>query len=121
MADEDTTLHRLKEDVARFRDERGWGRYHNPKDLAVSISIEAAELLEVFQWKGPEEVRALLGDEKGIRRVREELADVVVYCVALADVLGIDLSEAISEKMRENAEKYPVDKTRGVYRKYTEL
>ena len=120
MGDEDTTLQELKELVARFRDERDWRRYHNPKDLAVSISIEAAELLEVFQWRNEEEVEAMLRAD-GPREVEAELADVVVYCLALADVLGIDLSEAVSEKMRENAEKYPVGKTRGDYRKYTEL
>ncbi len=120
MADEDTTLQELKEWVARFRDERDWRRYHNPKDLAVSISIEAAELLEVFQWRNQKEVEAMLRRD-GLRKVKAELADVIVYCVSLADILKIDLSEAISEKMRENSEKYPVSKTKGEYKKYTEL
>jgi NTP pyrophosphatase (non-canonical NTP hydrolase) len=120
MTDEDTTLGELKKKVARFRDERGWRKYHNPKDLAVSISIEAAELLELFQWKDEKEVEETVGDEEGMKKVTEELADVVIYCIALADVLGVELSEAVERKIQENSRRYPVSKARGKYRKYSE-
>lgn len=121
MADEEATIEELKKAVARFRDERDWRKYHNPKDLAVSISIEAGELLEIFQWKGEKEVETTLRNWKELRRIKSELADVMIYCIALAEILDIDISEAILEKIQENSRKYPVEKVRGNYRKYTEL
>ena len=100
----------------QFRRDRDWEQFHNPKDLAASISIEAAELLEVFQWSGTN-----LEPEGKVDRVEEELADVMIYCIYLADRLGIDIPQAISDKIDSNAAKYPVDKSRGLARKYTEL
>lgn len=102
--------------VLKFRDDRNWKQFHNPKDLAISISLEAAELLEVFQWSG-EDVRCSEKKE----RVREELADVVNYCILMADVCGLDLDEIVLEKIEKNAEKYPVEKAYGSKEKYTEL
>lgn len=116
--DNDTKLAELKEAVKKFTDERDWQRYHTPKDLAVSISIEAAELLEKFQWKSEEEIEELLNDPKYKEEVKEELADVFNYCLALSNTLGIDLSEALLEKVKRNSEKYPVEKTKGKYKKY---
>lgn len=108
------------EDAARkalsFRDERDWARFHNPKDLAISISLEAAELLETFQWSGAD----LEAAEKREAMV-EELADVAIYCIFLASALGVDLPGAISAKIDTDAVKYPVDKAYGNSRKYTEL
>ena len=102
--------------VRSFRDERDWAQFHNPKDLAISISLEAAELLECFQWSGTDLV---VGRERD--HMVEELADVAIYCIHLADALGTDLPGAIAAKMEKNAAKYPVDASRGNSKKYTEL
>jgi NTP pyrophosphatase (non-canonical NTP hydrolase) len=99
-----------------FRDERDWEQFHNPKDLAISINLEAAELLEVFQWSGAD----LKVDSKA-DRLKEEMADVVIYCIYLADALGVNLADAVSSKIDDNAKKYPIEKARGNARKYSEL
>ncbi len=104
------------EKALAFREERDWSRFHNPKDLAVSISLEAAELLEVFQWSGAD-----LEVAQKAARAKEELADVVIYCIYMADRLGVDIAEAISDKIEANGRKYPVEKSRGNSRKYDEL
>ena len=108
------------EDVATkalaFRDEHDWAQFHNPKDLAISISLEASELLECFQWSGSDLEASMNWDA-----MIGELADVVNYSILLADRLGIDLLKAVNDKIDKNAAKYPVDKARGTSRKYTEL
>lgn len=119
--DNKATISELKESIKKFRDERNWQKYHTPKNLAESISIEAAELLEKFQWKSEEEINELLNDPNYKDEIKEELADVFNYCLALSNVLDIDLSEALLEKVKQNSEKYPVDKTKGEYKKYTDL
>lgn len=104
------------DDLRAFREERNWMQFHNPKDLAISISLEAAELLEAFQWSG--------SDTSGKGRenkIREELADVFIYSLYLADVIGLDPVEIIRDKIRVNRAKYPADASRGNARKYTEL
>ena len=102
--------------INQFRDDRDWRQFHNEKDLAISISLEAAELLELFQWKYPEEVR-----ETSIERIKEELADVLIYSHMLASNLDLDIDEIIEAKLEKNNIKYPVDKSRGNKEKYTEL
>lgn len=102
--------------ILKFRDDRDWRQFHNPKDLAISISLEAAELLEVFQWSG-EDVTA----EGRMEKIKEELADVVNYCVLMADACNINLDEIIQAKIKLNNQKYPVDKAKGRSDKYTEL
>lgn len=104
------------EQILRFRDDRDWKQFHNPKDLAISISLEAAELLEVFQWSA-EDVTC----EEKIDKIREELADVVNYCVLMADACGLDLDEIVQEKIKKNNEKYPVEKAKGSKEKYDVL
>ena len=110
----------LKEETIRrvlnFRDDRDWRQFHTPKDLAISLSLEASELLEVFQWSGTD----LECGEK-MDRIREELADVVNYCILMADVCGLDLDEIVNAKVTRNEAKYPVEKARGSAAKYTEL
>lgn len=101
--------------VLRFRDERCWQQFHTPKDLALSMTLEAAELLEVFQWSGTD-LECIEKRDK----VREELADVLSYCILMADVCGMDLDEIMNEKMDRNEQKYPVEKARGNAAKYTE-
>ena len=107
--------------VLAFRDERDWRQFHNPKDLAISICLEAAELLEPFQWKHPEEITAFLAQEENRRGVAREMADVLILLVSLADVLGIDLVAMAHAKLVENARKYPVERARGNARKYDAL
>ena len=102
--------------VIQFRDDRDWRQFHTPKDLAISLSLEAAELLEVFQWSGTD-----LACWDRLDRIREELADVLSYCVLMADVCGLDLDEILNAKVDQNAAKYPVEKARGSAAKYTEL
>ena len=102
--------------VLQFRDDRDWRQFHTPKDLALSLTLEAAELLEVFQWSGGD----LECTEKR-DKVREELADVLSYCILMADVCGLDLDEIMNAKIARNEAKYPVDKARGNAAKYTEL
>ena len=104
------------EKALAFRDERDWAQFHNPKDLAISVSLEASELLEVFQWSGLD-----LEVPGKADRAREELADVAIYCIYMADVLGIDLASAVSDKIDADGRKYPADKVRGSARKYIEL
>ena len=102
--------------LLKFRDDRDWRQFHTPKDLAISLSLEAAELLEVFQWSGADMERS----EK-LDKVREELADVLSYCLLMADVCGLDADEILNAKITRNEEKYPVEKAKGRSEKYTEL
>lgn len=107
--------------VLAFRDERDWKQFHNPKDLAISITLEAAELLEHFQWKRPGEVEAFLAREENRKRLGEEMADVLILLISLADAASLDLLDAARAKLEQNAKKYPVDRARGTARKYDEL
>lgn len=102
--------------VLKFRDDRNWKQFHNPKDLAISISLEAAELLEIFQWSGQDTIC-----EEKKDKIKEELADVLNYCILMADVCGLDLDEIVREKIERNNEKYPVEMAYGSNKKYTEL
>ena len=104
------------EQVLKFRDDRNWKQFHNPKDLAVSISLEAAELLEVFQWSGSDTVC-----EEKKDKIKEELADVLNYCILMADICDLDMDDIIQEKIKRNNIKYPVDKARDCAKKYDEL
>ena len=113
----------MLEDITRriveFRDARDWKQFHSPKNLAASISIEAAELLETLQWSSDETMAADV--EKRRAEIETELADVMIYCLLLAHDTGVDPIAAIDAKLAENAAKYPADKARGSRTKYTEL
>ena len=102
--------------VLKFRDDRNWRQFHTPKDLAISMSLEAAEVLELFQWSGAD-----LDCPAQRDKLREELADVLSYCILMADVCGFDLDEIMNEKVAKNEAKYPVEKAWGSAAKYTEL
>jgi NTP pyrophosphatase (non-canonical NTP hydrolase) len=115
MDDRTTTVADLKNLVARFVDERNWRQFHTPKNLAMSIAVEAAELMEHFQWLTAEESQAVAGDAGKRGAVGEELADVVCYALALSNALGLDLADAVERKMVKNAQKYPADEIRGRY------
>lgn len=109
----------LTASVTKFRDERDWKQFHNPKDLAISLTLEAAEVLEQFQWKSPAEITQYVEAHKA--KIGEELADVLYWVLLLSHDLGINLVEAFEKKMVQNAQKYPLDKARGSHAKYTEL
>ncbi|MBI4990138.1 MAG: nucleotide pyrophosphohydrolase [Rhodocyclales bacterium] len=109
----------LRDRLRAFTREREWDRYHTPKNLAMALIVEAAELAEHFQWLTPEQSQS---PEDGKReKIREELADVLIYLVELADTLEVDLIAAARDKIEKNALKYPVDKARGNAKKYDEL
>jgi dCTP diphosphatase len=116
---EDNGLAQLRDVLRQFAKERDWDQFHSPKNLASALSVEAAELLERFQWLTEDESRNLPPAE--LARVREEIADVLIYLVRLADKLDVNLLEAARDKMKLNAAKYPADKARGSARKYSEL
>jgi len=103
----------LRSALLKFRDERDWAQFHNPKDLALALNIEAGELLECFLWKTSEKA--------DIEQVKEELADVFAYAFLLADQYDFDVKQIVLEKIAKNALKYPVEKSKGVAKKYTEL
>lgn len=105
--------------IIAFRDARDWAQFHNPKDVAISLSLEAAELLEHFQWKNPEEIKKHLKTHK--LEVSEELADVLYWVLLLGHDLKIDVPDALTKKLRKNAKKYPVAKAKGRHTKYTGL
>ncbi|WP_459195735.1 nucleotide pyrophosphohydrolase [Wukongibacter baidiensis] len=113
-------LEQIIEKVIKFRNDRDWEQFHNPKDLAISLSIESAELLECFQWKSASEVEELT--KSGVSEdIKEELADIGIYLLLLCEATGVDLKEAILEKIMKNEMKYPVEKAKGNAKKYTEL
>lgn len=103
----------IQEELRRFTQERDWDQFHNGKDLAIGLSIEASELLEAFLWKKPEDANP--------DKIKEELADVLNYAFQMADKYNLDIKEIMLEKIRKNAAKYPVDKARGNAKKYNEL
>ena len=102
--------------INQFRDDRDWRKFHNEKDLAISISLEASELLELFQWKNSEEVV-----ESSLKEIKEELADVLIYSLMMADNLNLDFDDIIKNKLDLNERKYPIEKSRGSNKKYNEL
>ena len=112
-------LTQLRDALRQFADERDWDQFHSPKNLASALAVEAAELLERFQWLTEDQSRRLPPEE--LAKVREEMADVLNYLVRLADKLDVNLIEAARDKIALNALKYPVDKSRGSARKYSEL
>jgi NTP pyrophosphatase (non-canonical NTP hydrolase) len=113
------SIKELQAKIVQFRDDRDWKQFHNPKDLAISLLLEASELLEQFQWKNAEEMKEHIvsnGEE-----VRDELADVVYWILLMAHDLDIHIGEAVHSKLEKNNAKYPVEKAKGNHKKYTEL
>lgn len=108
-----TDLEEILDALLEFRNQRDWEQFHNPKDLALAINVEAGELLELFLWKTAEEAKK--------EKVKEELADVLAFAFLLADKYGFDVKQIVLEKIKQNGEKYPVDKAKGTAKKYTEL
>ena len=112
-------LKSLSADIQQFAEERDWRQFHSPKNLAAAVSVEAAELLEVFLWLTPEQSRALPAEK--LQDARDEIGDVMICLLNLAGQLGIDPLKAASEKMQKNRAKYPVEKAKGLAKKYDEL
>ena len=110
------SIKELQQEIIAFRDERNWKQFHNHKDLAISISLEAAELLEVFQWSGAD-----VAADKKIDKIKEELADVLIYSFIMANDLDLSIDEIVRSKIEVNKRKYPVTKAYGSAKKYTEL
>ena len=106
-------LEELRKAIVEFTQERDWDQYHNGKDLALALSIEASELNEAFLWKDANEVK--------VEKVKEELADIVNYAILIADKYNLDIKQIVLDKLKRNAEKYPVDKAYGSAKKYNEL
>ena len=115
MSDTHTTVTELREMVRDFVNQRDWQQFHAPKNISMALSIEAAELMEHFQWLTLEASRAIRDDETAKQAIGEELADVVCYALALANELDLDLSNAMQAKMEKNRQKYPADKYKGRY------
>lgn len=113
------SIQAAKARVTQFRDERNWRQFHNPKDLAAALAIEAGELQQEFLWKTPAEVEALLEDPQSKTAIADEMADVFAYLLALSDICDVDLGAALKAKMVKNGEKYPANQVRGDHRKYS--
>ncbi|WP_280297083.1 nucleotide pyrophosphohydrolase [Nocardia abscessus] len=114
-------IERLQRMVADFVSERGWGDFHTPKNLIMALTGEVGELAELFQWLTDDQSRALMADASRRARVEEEVADVLIYLLRLADVLQIDLAAAVEAKLLTNAERYPIERVYGRAVKYSEL
>ena len=108
--DNNTTINELKEEIKNFIKKRDWEKYHNLKDLAESICIEAAELLEIFQWRKIEEIEKLMEKEEFKIRISEEIADIIIYLLSMSETAKIDIANAVLNKIKKNEEKYPIEK-----------
>jgi dCTP diphosphatase len=111
--DESVTLQDLKNDLTRFRDDRDWQQFHNSKDLAIAVAAEAAELLEHFLWKTPEDVKEQESDPEKVAAIAEELSDVLILTLLAFDRLSLDVSSTVRRKIAKNSENYPTDVSRG--------
>lgn len=119
--DKEVKIHELKEKIKKFCDDRDWDQFHNAKDLAIALSIEASELLEIFRWKNEKEVTELFKNEKKKEAIEDEIADILYFLVRMAQRYNLDLSEALDRKMVKNDKKYPIEKAKGSNKKYNEL
>ena len=109
--DQDTTIEELKKILMKFRNERRWGKFHTPKNLAQALSIESSELMELFLWKKDSQITAYLKKDDFREKVEDEIADILCYCLNFANSAGIDVARAITRKVKKNAKKYPIQKS----------
>lgn len=114
-------LEELAATIRSFTAERDWDQFHSPKNLAASLSIESAELLEIFQWIKEQDSHQIMQNPEKASQVKDELADVFYYLIRMADILEVDLESALKSKMHQNAEKYPVARSKGNAKKYTDF
>lgn len=116
-----TTLKQLADIIIKFRDDRDWNQFHSPIQLALSLSLESSEILELFQWKNDQEISKAMKDPIFQQRLKEEMSDVLAYLLLLSQKTGIDLEKSFQEKIRANEVKYPINKAKGKPTKYTRL
>lgn len=121
MNDRETSLQEIKGRVLAFAKERDWEQFHSPKNLSMALAAESGELLEHFLWMESAQSREITKNPEKIQKIREELADIVIYAIEFANMTETDLASAIEKKMEKNAQKYPVEKSKGRSEKYTEL
>ena len=121
MSDQTTTIAQIKDRIRSFVEEREWQQFHSPKNLSMAIAAEAAELMEHFLWDDADQSRKQLADPEKAIEISQEIADIIIYTIEFANEAGIDLTEAIAQKLERNAQNYPVHKSRGNCLKYTEL
>lgn len=121
MADSQLTIHQLKEKVADFCEERDWDQFHGPKDLAIGLCTEAAELLEIFRFQSEKQSDELLKNPEKLKEIRHELADSLFFILRFSQRFNIDLAHSLEEKMIQSSLKYPIEKARGSNKKYDEL
>lgn len=119
--DQETNMHEMKEKIKKFCEDRDWDQFHGAKELAIALIIETAELLEHFRWKTNKEVAEMFENKSRKEEIEDEMADVLYFLIRIAQKYNIDLSQALNRKMSKNERKYPVDKSRGSNKKYTEL
>jgi len=119
--DSESTFAEFKKRILLFSEEREWGKIHSPKNLSMALASEAAELMELFLWADSKDSRALVDDPVKGPKIREELADILIYALEFANRTDIDVAKAIEEKIRVNGIKYPADKFRGSSKKYDEV
>ncbi len=119
--DNKTTIDDLKAQVKKFSDDRDWEQFHDAKELAIALSIEASEILEHFRWKTKEEVKELLKNPNKREDIEDEMADVLSFLLRMAQMNDIDLTKALERKLEKNNKKYPVEKSKGSSKKYNEL
>ena len=117
--DNNTSVNHLKQKLAKFVKDRDWAQYHSPKNLSMSIAIEAAELMEVFQWADIEESHKILKNKKKLEDIKDELADIAMFVMEFCNMFDIDLSSAVLKKLKKNARKYPAHLVKGKSHKYT--
>ena len=113
-------IKKIQKQLSDFADERDWNQFHNPKNLAMALSVEASELVEIFQWLTPEQAEEIMSTNES-EHVKEEIADVMIYLIRLADKLNVDLEDAVADKIIKNGEKYPIDTSKGSTTKRTTL
>lgn len=111
----------FQEKLSLFARERDWDQFHTPKNLSMALSVEASELVEIFQWLTPDQAKEIIKDDVKMKQISEEVADILSYLLRLSDLLKIDLSSELENKIEKNGEKYPVSKAKGIAKKYNEL
>lgn len=119
MKDKETTIEEMKVKIKEFIDERDWGQYHLPKDVAIAMTIEVAEILEHFRWKNDKEIEEFIKDPKNKEELGDELADTFMFLIDLSRVCNIDLAEAFERKLKKSSKKYPKELVKGKKEKYT--
>jgi len=121
MSDRETTFAEIKEKIREFSLERDWIQFHTPKNLSMALTAEAGELMECYLWTESGNSLKTMDNPKKAQEIREEIADIIIYALEFCNITGIDISEAIHQKMKQNAAKYPIEKAKGNCSKYTEL